>query len=207
MRNIYNIIHEILDDSLKIKLMKKLKKDNDPLNIYLYIDSIINEIIDKKYNKITNEILILIDNKCTIKKFRGGYSLPHPNIYNNNENYVSNPSFGSTNLDFKLGLTRTTIGGNSLPHPNIYNNNENYVSNPSFGSTNVDFNLGLTRTSIGGFSKITILNEIKKYLKSKKIIKKKISNLITERIINGIKLMNKNNKLSKFKNKLIIKMI
>jgi hypothetical protein len=118
MTNIYLTLNKLLNNNLKIKLKNKLKKNNDPLKIYEYINKII-----KKYENINKKI---------------GGNLPHPNIYNNNNNYIGgnvpHPDIYNNNNNY--------IGGN-LPHPSIYN--ENYKEDVDFFSSDSDLNKGIIR--------------------------------------------------------------
>jgi len=105
----YLKVNKLLNKELRKKLKNKKKKD--PLNIYKYIDKIVEKL--KKY-----------DSEIVLKKMGGnvphpdiygnennymlGGGVPHPNIYN--ENHMENVDFFSSDSDLDKGIIRQ--GGN-----------------------------------------------------------------------------------------------
>lgn len=167
----YKLIQDLLSPKLKEKLLLKLKSDSDPLKLYKYIDSIIDEIPQVK--KLSQDAISDIDRKCTRKMFRGGSAPPHPSQYANPSNYFENPaSMGieMSNIDWDQGIARSGfegITGGCLATP-LFNEIQKYLRAKLKGKKISTSAI----TSVGG--------------------------MITHRIMYGINQVNKKNRLASF---------
>lgn len=168
----YKLVTELLSPPLKEKLSLKLKSDTDPLKLYKYIDSIIDEMPQVK--KLSQDAISDIDRKCTRKMFRGGSSPPHPSQYANPSNYFENPTNNGgdmSNINFDEGIARVGfegITGGCLATP-LFNEIQKYLRKKLKGKRVSTSAI----TSIGG--------------------------MITHRIMYGITQVNKKNRLASFK--------
>lgn len=121
----YNILKNKLSNNLQDRLQLRLDTNHDPLNIFQYVDNILQHVVSILPQKtLTNKhipnIIKIIDQKCTKKIFRGGNpnvpNLPHPNDYSTNQ-YVDNPVFTNTStINFLENIARSSLtmygGGN-----------------------------------------------------------------------------------------------
>tara|TARA_B000000475_G_scaffold272261_1_gene272980 strand:+ start:23083 stop:23658 length:576 start_codon:yes stop_codon:yes gene_type:complete len=187
MSDLYLIVNKLLNKELRIKLENKKKKD--PLNIYKYIDKIVEKL--KKY-----------DSEIVLKKMGGnvphpdiygneknymlGGGVPHPNIYN--ENHMENVDFFSSDSDLDKGIIRQ--GGNICNCPNC----------KILGGCNKCKSGGCQKINGGNKNNQKLEKKIIEYIKTKDLkmkvnMIKEISKKIKKKIIYHINDINEKNKI------------
>lgn len=115
----YDIITNNLSADLKNKLIKRLDTNNDPLNVYQYVDNVLKNVVKELpqktlSNRFIPSIIKIIDEKCTKRIFKGGspnmFVPVHPDHYNQDNEYVDSPTYSVTSqIDFSNNIGRQSL--------------------------------------------------------------------------------------------------
>ena len=162
----YDHILELLNSTNKNKIITKLKTDNDPLKMILYVNLIANDLTKKSSQDHINKLESKYSNKIVIK---GGVPTIHPLQYAT-ENYTGTPKNEiDMSVNFNTLTARPAMMGGCLATP-LFNAIQQHIRKILKGK-------GIKTsaiTSVAGMTTHRIMDSINKMNKSNRLHKMKV---------------------------------